>query len=185
MVTGGQVRIYCVITAIITAVIRKLLSISFIIALLASGWGSVLAATMCPHEGCMTAVAAKRHSASQAEGLSSQKGHCSGSTEQPKNQSHEEAAPASAELPTKKRFDAPHQPTSDCFHCMGAPALPVRSSDESVPSQTHHDAGVASPNVTRTPVVPRVASFPAITPTQGSPPTPAEPKYLLIQVFLI
>ena len=164
---------------------KRLLSIGFIIALVASGWASVLAATMCPHDRRMTTVAAKGHLAPPAEENTQPEGHCSGSIKHAESQSQEVATHSGTEQTAEKSLGVPHQPMAACFHCMGAPSLPVRNTEESVPSQAPRDAAIASPSLSRTAVVPSIVSFPAITPTQGSPPTPAEPKYLLIQVFLI
>lgn len=76
---------------------------------------------------------------------------------------------------------------ASCGHCVGAPTMPAKESAKVVRSEERRDdvaAGVL--HTRRHEVLAAVASFPALSPSQGSPPAPAgRRKHLILSTFLI
>lgn len=101
------------------------------------------------------------------------------------HQSHEAAAGASTGQPSGQHARAAAGHAQSCIHCVGGPSAPARSGFDVTERQTRRDAEVAAPRAIKESILPAVASFPALRPTQCSPPAPSQRRHLLIQIFLI
>lgn len=174
----------------LTVMKKKVLSISFVFALLANGLGSVLAANWCLYQRCMPAVAENEHSiaheteASKAS-MASEDSHCSGASK-PADHGHHQAASVKQPQPSIEQESVSQRNLrSHCGHCVSAPQAPAKFSFKSSTSETRRDAGSDKQQVMSRFVLPGVASFPALTPSQGAPPVPSPRRHLLINVFLI
>lgn len=165
--------------------IRKLFSIGFILAVLANGWGSVLAAELCKHLNCEPLAAAQAQHASH-HGISAAGEHASDQVEPSEHHSHHGVAGWESEPPAGKAFRPVGQHERFCGHCIGAPQSPVRSASKGTPPSVRRDSGGGtSSQPVRVFVLPGVAAFPAISPSQQAPPVPAQRRHLLINIFLI
>lgn len=168
-----------------TIMIKRLLSISFVFALLANGLGSVMAANWCLRQRCQPAVAENKH-AVEHEVKASEDSHCSSSSKPSGHEQHQaEATGKQAQPLTEKDRVAQKRVGSHCGHCIGAPQSPARSNFKASVSESRRDAGSDTQQVTRRFVLPGVASFPAMSPSQGAPPVPTSRRHLLINIFLI
>ena len=165
---------------------KKLSSIVFALAFVASGWNSVIAATLCPHQECMGRPAAEEHHVTR-ESEEPAKEHCSSGVKSSGHESHLAADDVTTEQPSGRYLRGTGGHTQSCIHCMGAPQAPAKSSFgvTAAQNQTRRDADADAPHITKEPTPAAVASFPALRPTQGSPPHPAQRRHLLIHVFLI
>lgn len=167
--------------------IKQLLSVGFLVALTANGWGGVLAAGACPHRDCVTSAAAERHPASHTEEAQPEE-HCSKGKdgEHSERQSQQPAAGETTEPLTGQVIRAADEHARFCGHCMSAPQAPSRNSQKGTQSQARRVVNLDTPAAAGAEVLPGVASFPAITPSQCSPPAHAgRRKHLLISTFLI
>jgi hypothetical protein len=163
---------------------KKLSSIAFVLALTATGWSNVLAAARCPHQGCVTLTTAEERPVTD-ESDASMEEHCSEGMEPSEHRSHEATVVSKAESPAGTFLQRVDRHSQFCTHCMGAPPAPASSSFGAAPNQARRDAEMVAPRVVRAQVLPGVATFPALRPTQGSPPAPVQRRHLLIHVFLI
>jgi len=167
-----------------TIVIKRLLSISFVFAFLANGLGNVLAANWCLRQLCKPAVAQNKHPLTH-KADSSGDSHCSSSLK-PSSQGHHQKAAGKQQLSSPKesvaqqKLGRPH-----CGHCVGAPQSPARSSINPSANEARRDEGADTKQVTRQFILPGVAYFPAMSPSQGAPPVPTSRRHLLINIFLI
>jgi hypothetical protein len=150
----------------------KLISLLLFIALSAGGWGSVLAAAVCPHAGrAPKPVQAKPHCHADAPAAA-----MSG-MEMPV------AAEASPEPPSCNARAPQHNET--CAHCLthNAPVpapLSLRQKNES-----KRTADVIAPNSLSTPVAPQpLLALPVLT-RQGAPPGTSTRRHILNSIFLI
>ncbi|MCA1635089.1 MAG: hypothetical protein LC802_15715 [Acidobacteria bacterium] len=170
--------------------LKQLLSISFILVLTANGWGTALAANQCPHEDCVSSGTApppqSRHGAREVDAEMEE--HCSGDMEQVERSEHESHGTASEEQsvppPTAKSFGMSGGKTLFCAHCMGAPQSPVKDTSKVTQNQARRGGDVGTPPVLMAVAPPGVASFPALAPSQCSPPT-SKRRHLLLSIFLI
>lgn len=153
-------------------------------ALALSGWGSVLAAALCPHG--MRASAHISKPADTGEGATC---HAENNTSDahhsaPKHESTDGAA-AEALPQAKEASRTLAAPSQSCSHCISHGNLPgVRVSPrESQPNPREayqiasEDKGTFAPPVVR--------FIPAIRPVRGSPPGQTVEKYLLLSTFII
>ena len=165
--------------------IRSLFSIGFILAVLANGWGSVLAAELCRHLNCEPRAAAQAQHESHHEAPAAVE-HDAHQVEQPAYQSHHGTTEGEPEPPTGTFFRSAGQHERFCGHCIGAPQSPIRSTAKGTPPSVRRDSsgGTSLPPV-RIYLLPGVAAFPAISPSQQAPPVPAQRRHLLINIFLI
>lgn len=175
---------------------KHLLSVGLVCAVTAAGWSSVLAAGLCPHAGCAAEAVAAKRSAPHCETSSSEDGH-SAASDPRDHAGHEEAADdkqagedgeaddagrarAGSIQGALGRHDAP------CAHCVGSPQTPAKDSPKVARSEARRDADADAPRAARREVLTAAASFPALAPSQGSPPAPAaRRKHLVLGTFLI
>ena len=164
--------------------IKRLLNITFICAFTAGGWGSVLAANWCLYQRCIPS-ASENKQADAPEAKASEDGHCSKSSRAAGHAQHRAKAVKKAQPVAGKESVAQKGLSSRCGHCVSAPQSPVRSSFKASAGETRRDVGSDTQQVMRRFVLPGVASFPALTPSQGAPPALTSRRHLLINVFLI
>ena len=162
--------------------IKQLFRFGFILALVANCWGGVVAASLCQHRNCGTSLASENSSVSNTENINPHE-HCSPggamhSHEQPRNLSE-------AETLEGVLFIAHESSTGLCAHCMGTSQAPANSLSKSAQAEERRVAVDVTLEVSRPFMLPRAAVFPAISPSQESPPAPAERRHLLISTFLI
>jgi hypothetical protein len=137
----------------------------------------------------MTSTAEDAHHDATPETDAEAEGHCSKGTAPSEHQSHETAtgassaaAPSSGQL--SRGTGGGHG--QSCLHCMGAPSAPARSGGfDATENQTRRDSEVTAPLAKSEGILPAIVSFPALRPTQCSPPATAQRRHLLIQIFLI
>jgi hypothetical protein len=165
-------------------VIKRLLSISFVFALLANGLGSVMAANWCLYQRCKPAVSENKHTTSH-EAKASDDSHCSGYAKVSEHGDHKAAASKQAQPSPGKELVALKRLGPHCGHCVSAPQSPARSRFKAPASESRRDAGSDTSQIVRRFILPGVASFPALAPSQGAPPVPSARRHLLINVFLI
>jgi hypothetical protein len=159
----------------------------FLLALLVSGSGSVLAAALCPHAGSSQsqAAAAEDHACCRAK---------LEKTEAPRRHSHS-SHQEKAHCTKTSSASASHnhggggavfkQATEACAHCIGRNELPATPASvreltlqkRAASKMVGHTAVPAQP--------PTAISIAHFTPTQHAPPEPAIRKHLLLSVFLI
>lgn len=163
---------------------KKLSSFVFAVAFLASGWSTVMAGALCPHEECMGRPAAVVHHGEHEVEAPAEEG-CSKGVELAGHESHEPAGEAITGQHSSHLFRGSGGHSGSCIHCVGAPSTPVRSGFVSEPSQARRDAARQAEPPAVSGVIPSVAAFPALRPTQGSPPSTSQRRHLLINVFLI
>jgi len=178
--TLSQPSIYTVVN---TAVIKKSLNVTFLLVFVAGGWGNVLAAALCEHRECMSKLAEEQQTVTQ-ESNDESGGHCSKGGEPPGHDSHESKVTQPEPL-TESTVHSVGGDIQSCTHCMSAPTVPPRGVSEATQTQPRRDMGDESPCILDAPVRPAVASFPALVPHQGSPPTPTRRRHILIQTFLL
>jgi hypothetical protein len=163
---------------------KKLSNIVFAVAFLASGWNNAVAAALCPHQECMGRFATQQqHAAHEVEAPS--KDGCSKGVEHSEHASQESPAGASTHEHSAYLFTGAGGNKHSCTHCMDAPATPVRNGFGGESSQARRDAEQQVEPSAASALASGVAAFPALRPTQGSPPTPPRRRHLLINVFLI
>jgi hypothetical protein len=169
---------------------KRLLSISFVCVLLMNGAGGVLAATLCLGLRCSTPdIGNKRSAHPGAE--SSGAAHCAGTAEPSGHGGHHAPAVAgekikpAAETGPVKEAAAKAKVNSHCGHCVSAPQSPARSGFKASASESRRDPSPDTQQPARRFVLPAVASFPALRPSQGAPPAQSSRRHLLVNVFLI
>ncbi|MBD0370514.1 MAG: hypothetical protein ICV60_06735 [Pyrinomonadaceae bacterium] len=150
------------------------------LALAASGWGSVVAAVLCPHAN---SLAAKTVAARKAKPEKAAKPHCHDSA-------MEQEATAEAKetraVPGKTggsvalalRQDAP------CTHCLSKPETPASTvmARQQVEQKRSLEAAALQSSL---PVVPAQSFAKPVLYRQGAPPGSNIPKHLLTGVLLI
>jgi hypothetical protein len=134
-----------------------------LLALLVSGWGNVLAATLCPHamggqsQANVEKAAAHQHDSSQQAMGGMQMTH----------------EPAAGHCDSKvAAFD---QPAGICTHCLGLRELTLKK----------HDAGIIVRPAASSTISLAIVYTPQFLPTQNAPPGDSNRKHLLLSVFLI
>lgn len=161
-------------------------------ALVLSGWGSVLAAALCPHAASRAAAASVEagvgvdddHACCHADAEGAGE-HCSGSKHEATGESKATHAHGQRAQATKPLRQALAPSESSCSHCVGHSSLPVAPARFGEPSRPKHDAHRPAQDEAK-PVAPPVIRFvSSIAPTQGAPPGPAARKHLLLSIFLI
>lgn len=156
-----------------------------LLALLVSGWGSMLAAALCPHLGASQpqAVAAEDPPACHAK-IEQTNEHHSGSP------ASEALHGTKIKLPPAPRLHGDNspaftQPAGSCTHCVSQnelPAMPAASAQELTLQK--RDAGRVVTQTTT--IVSLNALFTAqFAPTQHAPPGLTNRKHILLSVFLI
>jgi len=164
---------------------RRNIFISLLLCALAlSGWGSVLAAALCPHgmkapAQLSTPTVTDEHATCHAESNKTAPHHSA-----PK---HEAIAGTAAEAvpQTKDEARTLTTPAHSCWHCIShsnLPSAPVNPR-ESQPNARETNQAPAEDKGTFAPPV--VGFVPAIRPVQGSPPGQRVAKYLLLNTFII
>ena len=162
---------------------KLLFKVGLVFALTATGWSSVLAAGLCPHAECM-APASRRAAPHCGETVPPASGHSAAPATRD-HQGHGEAAD-DVHANGGSMHGTPRGHTASCAHCVGAPLSPAKESPKIARSESRRDAGADSHIAGRGGVLPAVASFPALVPSQGSPPAPAGPRrHLVLSTFLI
>jgi hypothetical protein len=144
-----------------------------LLALLVSGWGNVLAATLCPHamggqaQANVEKAVAHQHDSSQQEMGGMQMTHAS------------EAGHCDSKVAA---FD---QPAGICTHCFSRNESPATSSSLRELTLKKRDAGtiVRPEAITTTSLA--IVYTPQFLPTQNAPPGSSNRKHLLLSVFLI
>ena len=144
-----------------------------LLALLVSGWGNVLAATLCPHgmggqaQVKVEKAVAHQHDSSQHEmgGMqmtpSTTAGHCG------------------------SKVAALDQPAGICTHCFGQNESPVTSSSLRELTLKKRDAGIIFRPAASAAISLAIIYRPQFLPTQNAPPGDSNRKHLLLNVFLI
>ena len=167
---------------------RRLFSyISIILlTLLVSGWGSVLAATLCPHAGAnqpqatleshsachtKTEQAAEHHSGSRA---GSEAMHHAKTMPKPELRFHGSSNNAAALT----------LPAGTCTHCVEQNKLPATPTSALGSALQKHDAGKIIIQTAAPVSLPAVFSV-QFAPTQHAPPGRTNRKHILLSVFLI
>lgn len=164
---------------------RRNIFISLLLCALAlSGWGSVLAAALCPHgmrasTPVSTPTGKGAHATCHAESNKTAAHHSA-----PK---HEAIAGTATEAApqTKEESRTLATPLHSCWHCISHGNLPVAPVNprESQPNGRETNQTAAEEKGTFAPPV--FGFVPAIVPVQGSPPGQRVAKYLLLNTFII
>jgi hypothetical protein len=164
---------------------RRNIFISLLLCALAlSGWGSVLAAALCPHgmkasAQLSTPAGAGEHATCHAESNKAVAHH-------PAPQ-HDAIAGTVAEAApqTKEGSRTLATPSQSCRHCISHSNLPNAPVNprESRPNTRETNRTAAEVKGTFAP--PSVRFVPAVLPVQGSPPGQLVAKYLLLNTFII
>ena len=156
-----------------------------LLALLVSGWGSMLAATLCPHAGANQSQAVtEEHSDCHAK--TEQAGeHHSGSRSSRSEATHDaKATPVTARRLHGENVAAFTTPSGTCTHCVGQNELPATpASVQELTLQKRDGSRVVEQTAT-------IVSLPVVftvqfTPTQHAPPGLTNRKHILLSVFLI
>jgi hypothetical protein len=145
-----------------------------LLALLVSGWGNVLAATLCPHamnaqaQADVGKAAMHRHDSSRQEmdgmqmAQTGETGHCDSKV---------------------AAFD---QPAGICTHCLSRNESPATSSSlQRELTLKKRDTGKIVKPEAITATLPAIVHTPQFLPTQNAPPGSSNRKHLLLSVFLI
>jgi len=153
-------------------------------ALALSGWGSVLAAALCPHGMKASAHISKpagtgEHATCHAESDKAVAHHAA-----PKHEAIAGNA-GEADPQTKESSRTVATPSQSCSHCISHSNLPGAPVNwrESQPSGRETNQTIAEDRGIFAPPV--VGFVPAVLPVQGSPPGPQVAKYLLLNTFII
>jgi hypothetical protein len=170
---------------------RRLVSFICIslLALLVSGWGSMLAAALCPHAGATLpqATLAEDHSGCHAK-TEQAKEHHSGSPGSSRDEAmHDMKArqmPALRLHRDKSNIAALALPAGTCTHCVSQNELPSTPASARALTLQKRDAVRIVEKVT-TPVSLTAVFTPQFTPTQHAPPGLNNSRYILLSVFLI
>lgn len=155
-----------------------------LVALAVSGWGSLLAASLCPYAAKTAAIALKttEHASCHAQGGAAV------ATAHDQSSTHEAMGYMEATTPTRGESpSASAQLVQSCRPCCishgnlpNAPAGGVR--EARADGREKHQAAAQDVKA----IAPPVAAFvPAIVPTQGSPPGQPVRRHLLLSVFII
>lgn len=164
------------------------ISILLLCALALSGWGVVLAATLCPHAAraaaatvAATASKTNEHSSCHAESEAPAAAHQS-------NSAHEAMGDMEAMSPSEEEKSAAlsAQLVEGCRPCCishsNLPTAPVNPREL---QQSGREKNQAAAQDVKT-IAPQVAAFvPAVVPTQGSPPGQLIRRHILLSVFII
>lgn len=171
---------------------RRLVSFTGItlLALLVSGWGSMLAAALCPHAGANLpqAVLADEHSGCHAKNEQTEEHH-SGSRSSSRNREdrHGMKAGQMAALRLhgdKSKIAALTLPAGTCTHCVGQNELPSTPASAQALTLLKRDAGKIIVQPT-TPMSLPAAFTAQFAPTQHAPPGLTNHRHILLSVFLI
>jgi hypothetical protein len=145
-----------------------------LLSLLVSGWGNVLAATLCPHAmGEQAQVNVEKAATHQHD-----------STQQAMDGMQMTPAPSAMHCDSK--VASFHQPAGICTHCFDRNESPATSSSlQRELTLKKRDAGtiVRPEAATRTSLA--IIYTPQFLPTQNAPPGSSNRKHLLLSVFLI
>lgn len=156
-----------------------------LLALLVSGWGSMLAATLCPHAGTsQTQAVAEDHSACHAKIEKTKEHHSNSSGSEALHTAKTKLTPV-LRLHGGNNTASFVQPAESCTHCVSQnelPATPAASVQELALQK--RDAGKAVEQTT-TLVSPSMAFTAQFAPTQHAPPGLTNRKHILLGVFLI
>lgn len=161
-----------------------------VLAFAASGWGSIVAAALCPHANrsaaktVATVKVVEEHACHPAQPETVEKPHCH------EDSAMEQGATAGTETPralqdNKGRSAALTLPENvPCTHCMGRPELPA--STVVARPQVEQRRGLEPAAAQSSPLATPTLSFtqPVIY-RQGAPPGSLTPKRLLTGVLLI
>jgi hypothetical protein len=161
-----------------------------VLAFAASGWGSIVAAALCPHA---TLTAARTMTVQEEAGQSCHSAKPETRTELDCHDGsvteHESAAKAEAPpaVPGSAYGDAAFGQTDNtpCTHCLGRPELPA-STVVAVRTVEQKRGLEPAPVQTASPaMLPALAFTRPVLYRQGAPPGSTTPKHLLISVLLI
>lgn len=164
------------------------ISVLLLCALALSGWGVVLAATLCPHAARAAAAAViVTTTASKTDGHASCHAESGAPAAHQSSSTHEAMGDAEAMSPSKAESPAlTAQHVGGCRPCCvsqsNLPTAPVspRESQQGGRGKSH----AASQDVKT--IAPMVTAFvPAVVPTQGSPPGQLIRRHILLSVFII
>jgi hypothetical protein len=143
-----------------------------LLALLVSGWGNVLAATLCPHamgaQANVEKAAMHQHHSSEQE---------MGGMQMPQTG---EAVHCDSKVAA---FD---QPAGICTHCLGQNDSPATSSSlQRELTLKKRDTGTIVKPEAIAAISPSIVHTQQFLPTQNAPPGSSNRKHLLLSVFLI
>ncbi|MFN2455358.1 MAG: hypothetical protein ABR577_14175 [Pyrinomonadaceae bacterium] len=137
-----------------------------------SAWGSVLAATLCPHmaqdHSCCHAM--MNHGDMSSQGMGEM----------------QMATPVSRPNADRDNAETLGQPAEECAHCLGHTGLPLAPAAAfSASVQTKRNTNALAPQAANS-LVTLVAPFTAtVTAKQNAPPVASSPRYVLLSVFRI
>ncbi|HEX8176132.1 MAG TPA: hypothetical protein VF543_13510 [Pyrinomonadaceae bacterium] len=164
-----------------------------VLALAAGGWGSVMAAVLCPHANSNAFKPVKADSVAVEEACHpvkpepEAKPHCHDSgTSQEAAAASEIERPEPAALPASKGdVLALRLPQNvPCTHCLSRPEAP--SSTVVAQQRTEQRRGFeAAPLQAATPFIPAQSFIKPVLYRQGAPPGSCKPKHLLLGILLI
>lgn len=162
-----------------------------VLALAASGWGSVVAAVLCPHANSMafkTSAVESTHADQACHSVKPEpvtKPHCHDS-----NTGQDATAAAGAETPTampvangySNAFELPQN--VPCTHCLSRPEVP---SSNVIPRLKADQKRGFEPVALQASMhaMPAPSFIKPVLYRQGAPPGPSKPKHLLIGILLI
>ena len=156
-----------------------------LLALLVSGWGSVIAAALCPHAGMsQPAAMAEDHSCCLAK-LEQAGEHHKGAHQHEAAHGAKTVPVAAHHLHGSNAAVALGQPQGTCAHCIGQNELPAAPASvrELTLQKRAASKAVGHTAVSFTPPV--AVYIEQFAPTQHAPPGHASRKHLLLSVFLI
>lgn len=157
-----------------------------LLALLVSGWGSMLAATLCPHAGAdlSQAVLAEEHSSCHAQTEQTQEHHSTSLTNSSEAMHDAMPMPALRLHDDKSNIAALTLPAGACTHCISQNELPSTPASAQALTLQKRDAGKIVEQ-TATPISLPAVSIAQLTPTQHAPPGLTNSRHILLSVFLI
>lgn len=148
-----------------------------VLALAASGWGHMLAASLCPHMSARPADYAGTKSATAPDASCHQ---------EPEAVSKQDCHDSSAQqqLAESGLSSAYAEPVDLCAHCVSRPETPVSSAIARTQTEQKRNF---EPPVSEARLLQAVAIWyaPRVTYRQGAPPGSPTPKHLLIGLLLI
>lgn len=156
-----------------------------LLALLVSGWGSTLAAALCPHAGINQALPmAEDHS------CHSLKIETTAAPEPHQGEHHQARHELKVKPAAMSHQDggqtALGQPAGACGHCVSQSELPIAPASMRELTLQKRDAGKPVVSQTTLPALPAMAvSVSRFVPSQHAPPGSASRKHLILGVFLI
>jgi hypothetical protein len=163
---------------------KLLFLIATILLLFVSGWGNVLAAAFCPHEGRQTRACPSKEATHHDHGMnSSHEAMTMGEMEGMGIQTS--AMPNDAAPATGSQARVADQPMDDCAHCVSHSRFPTVPSVTGVVDQSKRGEDMAAPPAPSITIPLAAAHTTPIYSRQHGPPGATISRQVLINIFRI